>query len=67
MHRAHERTDSDIAEASVNALRWKTLVPEGRIKTAVSKGWITLEGEVDWQYQKDAAFDAVHFWSACTG
>jgi osmotically-inducible protein OsmY len=57
---AHDRNDSDIAEAAVNALRWKTLVPEGRIKTSVSKGWITLEGEVDWQYQKDAAFDAVH-------
>ena len=58
---AHERTDSDIAEAAVNALRWKTMVPEGKIKVAVTKAWITLEGEVDWQYQKDAAFDAVHF------
>lgn len=58
---AHARTDSDIAEAAVSALRWKTLVPQGHIKIAVSKGWLTLEGEVDWQYQKDAAFDAVHF------
>ncbi len=58
---AHERTDSDIAEAAVNALSWKTMVPEGKIKVAVTKAWITLEGEVDWQYQKDAAFDAVHF------
>ena len=36
-------------------------MPDGQIKIAVSKGWITLEGEVDWQYQKDAAFEAVHF------
>ena len=35
-------------------------MPEERIKVSVSKGWITLEGEVDWQYQKDAAFEAVH-------
>ncbi len=59
--RGHERTDSDIALAAVSVLKWKTLVPEGQIKTSVSKGWITLEGEVDWQYQKDAAFDAVRF------
>ena len=36
-------------------------MPEGQIKASVTKGWITLEGEVDWQYQKDAAFDAVRF------
>ena len=29
-------------------------------RSSVSNGWITLEGEVDWQYQKDAAFEAVH-------
>ena len=58
---AHDRSDADIAEAAANALRWKTLVPEGRIKPSVTRGWITLEGEVDWQYQKDAAFEAVRF------
>lgn len=57
----HNRSDADIAEAAANALRWKTLVPKGQIKASVTKGWITLEGEVDWQYQKDAAFDAVRF------
>ena len=35
-------------------------MPDGRIKVSVSKGWVTLEGEVDWQYQKDAAVEAVH-------
>ena len=45
----------------MNALKWKTLVPDDQIKVVVSKGWITFEGDVDWQYQKDAAFDAVHF------
>jgi osmotically-inducible protein OsmY len=57
---AHERTDTDIAEAAASALRWKTLVPTERVKVAVTKGWVTLEGEASWQYQKDAAFDAVH-------
>ena len=35
-------------------------MPNDRIKVLVKNGWITLEGEVDWQYQKDAAFEAVH-------
>ena len=51
-----ERTDSDIARVAVDALKWKTLVPDVRIKVLVNKGWVTLEGDVDWQYQKDAAF-----------
>jgi osmotically-inducible protein OsmY len=57
---AAERTDTDIAKAAADALKWRTLLPDGRIIVVVSKGWLTLEGEVDWQYQKDAAFDAVH-------
>src|SRR5258705_7848180 len=47
-----ERTDEDIARAAVNALNWSISVPPDRIKVRVSKGWITLEGTVEWQYQK---------------
>jgi osmotically-inducible protein OsmY len=47
-----ERADPDIAAAAVNALKWDAFVPLDQIKVTVSKGWITLEGEVDWQYQK---------------
>jgi len=54
------RSDSDIARAAVDVLKWRTSVSYGQLKVSVTKGWITLEGEVDWQYQKDAAFDAVH-------
>jgi osmotically-inducible protein OsmY len=54
-----ERTDTDIAGAAVNALRWQTTVPDERIKVSVSKGWVTLEGEVDWHFQKDAAEEVV--------
>jgi len=50
-----QRTDEDIARAAVDALRWNVLVPHDRIKVKVSKGWVTLEGSVDWQYQKSAA------------
>jgi osmotically-inducible protein OsmY len=54
-----ERTDEDIARAAVNALAWSIEVPKDRIKVRVSKGWITLEGTVDWHFQKKAAEKAV--------
>jgi osmotically-inducible protein OsmY len=55
-----ERIDSDIARVVANSLEWDVAVPEDRIKVAVSAGWVTLEGEVDWQYQKLAAEHAIH-------
>jgi osmotically-inducible protein OsmY len=55
----YQRTDSDIAQAAVNALHWSTVVPANRVSVVVSNGWITLTGNVDWQYQKDAAARAV--------
>jgi osmotically-inducible protein OsmY len=54
-----ERTDADIARAVVDALEWKVSVPGERIKASVSKGWVTLEGDVDWNYQREAAEEAV--------
>jgi osmotically-inducible protein OsmY len=54
-----ERTDEDIARAAVNRLEWTITVPKDRIKVKVSKGWVTLEGEVEWQFQKNAAEEAV--------
>ena len=55
----HVRNDQDIARAALNALQWDVWVPSDRIKTKVESGWITLEGEVDFNYQKTAAADAV--------
>jgi osmotically-inducible protein OsmY len=54
-----ERTDTDIAHAAVTALNWNTIVPPERVAVAVSRGWVTLKGAVEWQYQKDAAARAV--------
>jgi osmotically-inducible protein OsmY len=56
-----ERTDTDIAEAAVRALRTNHSVPDGKIKVTVRDSWITLEGEVEWQYQKMAAEHAVRY------
>ena len=49
------RPDPDIARAALDALRWNISVPHDRIKVKVEKGWVTLEGDVDWYYQKEAA------------
>jgi osmotically-inducible protein OsmY len=54
-----ERDDTDIAEAAVHALRWHTSVPEDRVTVTVRQGWVTLEGEVEWYYQKDSAYQTV--------
>ncbi|MGZ6391435.1 MAG: BON domain-containing protein [Ktedonobacterales bacterium] len=50
-----ERTDADIAAAATRALQWDALTPLENVKVTVSKGWVTLEGEVEWQYQKEDA------------
>jgi osmotically-inducible protein OsmY len=55
---SYERSDSDIAAAAIQALDWNYEVPEG-VKVAVEKGWITLKGETDWDYERNAARDAV--------
>jgi osmotically-inducible protein OsmY len=56
---AHQRSDTDIAHAAVNALRWDVQVPDDRLKATIEDGWIALEGDVEWQYQKWAAEGAV--------
>jgi osmotically-inducible protein OsmY len=53
------RTDTELAQAALTALSWNSAVPAGRITVTVSEGWITLKGEVEWQYQKDAAVRCV--------
>jgi osmotically-inducible protein OsmY len=56
-----KRTDQDIAEAALNAMKWDVEVPHDKIKVVVRNGWVTLEGKVDWQYQKDAAERCVRY------
>jgi osmotically-inducible protein OsmY len=52
---AGERTDSDIAAAALHALQWDTVVPKDKIAVTVSRGWVTLKGQVPWHYQKEEA------------
>jgi osmotically-inducible protein OsmY len=50
-----ERTDADIASAVARALEWDAFIPLDRIDATVSKGWVTLRGEVDYYYQREDA------------
>ena len=50
-----ERTDADIAAAAVRALEWDAFVSIEDLDVTVSKGWVTLKGTVEWQYQKNDA------------
>jgi osmotically-inducible protein OsmY len=50
-----ERTDADIAAAVVRALEWDAFVPVDQIDVTVSKGWVTLKGEVEWGFQRSDA------------
>lgn len=54
-----DRSDTDIAETAVRALEWNTAVPKDRVQIKVSRGWLTLEGDLDWQFQRQAAHDVV--------
>jgi len=53
------RTDTDIAQSVLSALKWNTQIPEDQITVAVSNGWVTLKGRVDWQYQRSTAESVV--------
>ena len=50
----HERSDTEIATAVEHALGWNTSVPPDRVKVTVEKGWVTLSGELDWNFQRHA-------------
>jgi len=63
----HQRDDQDIAQAALNALKWHVWVPNDAIKVKVDKGWVTLEGTVDYRFQQTAAEDAVQNLTGVTG
>jgi osmotically-inducible protein OsmY len=62
-----ERTDTDIAAQAVRALEWDAYVPIERIDLTVSKGWVTLRGEVDTAFQSRDAERVVHRLSGVRG
>ena len=54
-----QTADDEIAKRAVSTIGWISSIPEGAVQVKVQKGWVTLTGSVDWQYQRAAAADAV--------
>ena len=55
----YKKSDAEIAEAAINALKWHTMIPEDKIKLSVEDGNVKLEGDVEWEYQRNQAKTAV--------
>lgn len=62
-----ERTDADLAEAVLNALKWDAGIPAGKLDVTVSQGWVTLKGEVEYGFQKRDAERAVRYIAGIRG
>jgi osmotically-inducible protein OsmY len=61
------KSDGDIASEVLRAYKWNWEIPEEKIKVRVEKGWVTLEGEVTWNYQREAAKTAIRSLSGVLG
>ena len=62
-----KRTDEDIAAAAIDRMGWDVSIPKDAVKVQVENGWVTLTGQVDWYYQKDAAGQELRHLSGVTG
>jgi osmotically-inducible protein OsmY len=60
-------TDGEIAVAAANQIGWSSMILKDSVKVIVRDGWITLEGEVEWGYQRKAAIDAVRYLTSVKG
>lgn len=62
-----KRSDTDIARSAQTALNWCSTCPPDSIQLMVEQGWITLTGNVEWHFQKQAAVDALRYLVGVTG
>jgi osmotically-inducible protein OsmY len=63
----HARNDTDIAIAAENAIDWNASIPKGAIKVVVEHGWVTLSGDVQWTFIREAAQNVVKTLIGVTG
>lgn len=64
---ASNRSDADIARTAENVLEWTTNWPKDHVKVMVEKGWVTLSGELDYEYQRQLASSSVRHLMGVTG
>jgi len=51
----HQRSDTDIAKAVELVLKWNTSIPPESVRVTVDHGWVTLQGQVEWDFQRSHA------------
>ena len=59
--------DDEIAKRALNILRWSAVVPQDTVQVKVQDGWVTLTGQVDWQFQRTAAENEIRKLSGVAG
>jgi osmotically-inducible protein OsmY len=64
---AWSKTNAEIAHEVITALEANWSVPKDKVTVKVEDGWVTLEGELPWNYQKEAAKSAVHYLTGVKG
>lgn len=62
-----QRTDADIAQSAKNILCWTSSLPDDAVKVMVEGGWLTLSGDVEWQFQRQDAANSVRYLLGVTG
>ncbi len=60
-------SDTELAHQIVNTLLWDIEVPHDKIKVRVERGWVTLEGEVNWQFQRNSAERSIRYQKGVVG
>ena len=60
-------SDDEIAKRALSIIAWDARIPDGAVTVKVQKGWVTLSGQVEWQYQRMAAESAVRKLSGVVG
>jgi len=61
------KTDAEVANEVLTALKNSWLIPENKVTVKVENGWVTLEGELSWYYQREAAKSAIHYLNGVKG
>ncbi|WP_422014906.1 BON domain-containing protein [Roseateles sp.] len=62
-----KRSDADIAQSAQNILGWTSSLPADAVKVMVEGGWLTLSGDVEWQFQRQDAANSLRYLSGVTG
>lgn len=66
-HNSYSKTDVEVANEVLTALVANWSVPDNKVTVKVENGWVTLDGDLHWNYQKEAAKTAIKFLSGVKG